>query len=321
MPVDQNGVTVGSGTNAISISWDQFNAMAPDAQTKVLVNAGVDQSKVEPLLHALQGTEIEQYKQYQADQAHKKTMSSGASGFMSHVPLLGRATHEVAQTAADLSGGALGGQGMERVDDKSLAQMQKQSGFADILNQVSSDTAAKAIEKAVPAGQVAPGTTVPAYSDQALNAYVNNYVMPVQKEFQGLIQGDMHQWENAVGNIATATGTQHSPIMQLLESQAQGDTARMKIFADTQAQAALTPAYTAMINNAYGAAANIGARQAAQGYAAANLNQYAQIDPTTGALIQSTAGLGGLGGAGTIANLFSGIGGATAATPTTTKTP
>lgn len=302
MTVDQNGVTVGSST----ISWDNFNKLDQGEQAKLLGSAGVDQSKIAPLMKALQNTEISQYKQYQGDQAHNKALHSGLSGAVNSIPVLGGITGQLEQTAADLTGGQAGGKAMERPNDKSIAQLQQQSGMTSILNDVGAQQQATNVENAASAAAPA-NTTYPAYSEQALNAYTNNYVMPIQKQLSGMISGDMSQWESAIGNIATATGQQGSPITQLIKSQATQMAPLMQLLGNMTQQATLNKPYLDLVNQSVGEQATIGARQQALGAAAQNIYQYGLIDPTTAQLGQQSSGGGALGAggsAGLIQNLL-----------------
>src|SRR5690348_10049841 len=118
MPVSEQGIVDSSGK--LQMSWDDLNKIDHDKgnvadktnQKQILLQAGVPADQVEQFMTALQGMEIAEYKQSQAKQDFEK--HHGVFKALSGIPVLGGISKQVSETAADLSGGLLGGKELMR---------------------------------------------------------------------------------------------------------------------------------------------------------------------------------------------------------------
>lgn len=254
--ITANGITTPQNT---PITWDDFNSQyTPAQQQQLLSSMGLTPDETSQLLDTLQKTEISQYKQYQADQAYQRSIKpfhegegwfqpvqSGLDFLFGRWNPVGNAVINTALGAAN----AITGMGP---DDKSTADLQKQSGLTDLLKKL---TAASVLNQVANQQQQA-GAVLPGYSTQNLNAYTQNYLIPAMQANNKIMQQDMQDWGNYVKTMPGAS----SPIGQILQQEYKNQAPLYDKLAFDNWSQVLTPNYVQALNQAIGAQVAGGAR-------------------------------------------------------------
>lgn len=290
MTVDQNGITT---TNGVTFTWDELNNQFTSDQERaqVLAQAGLTQEQVQQFLPALRTYEQSKYKDYQQSKGTKRDVGGG---------LL-----KIGEGLAGIMTGPLGfGRQVQGYKDligskgkTDYAKDYANSPLAGLVNQVGEQ---QKVQQAT--GQGAAGAGVgfglPPISQEALDMYTKNYVLPAQSQLHNLIQGDMAQWQSALGAISNETGQKNSPVSNLIQAYAQAQSPLYQMLGDVTAQAQLTQPYTNLMNQAVGSSATEGAKLAALGTTGQNLALYGLLNPQVASLLQQSAGaFGGAQGA------------------------
>lgn len=161
-------------------------------------------------------------------------------------------------------------------------------------------------------GQAAPGTAgatgvpMPAYTQQSLNDYTKNYMLPMMQFLDKQIQGDLNQWGGAIQSIGAMGGGAGGPIMKLLQGEQSALAPQYKLLADSLAKSMVSPQYLQAMNAEIAGSAAAGAKEQTQGSAILNLLQMALANPGVSSAL--TAAGGGTITPATVQNLLSGIG-------------
>lgn len=258
-----------AGINVPGIStpvpWKNFVTMNPQQQGQIMTKAGMTADEQSQLLGLLK----------------KNQNITWAQNYGSDYPIIGPFIGNEGKGWVDPGYSKLSDQLMNEADARAQTTQNQQ-----YLTQAGGGTPKKPAQPQV----------FPAYSPQALKAYTDNFLMPMQKEMNSLIQGDMTQWEGAVQSIAQATGQQNSPVTQLMQANAKTMAPLMQLLGNVTNESQFSQPYVDMVNNAIGANTTEGARLQALGTMAQYLLQYGLIDPTTASMLTQSGSALGTGG-------------------------